>query len=75
MQSNVNIRELQIGDLVLRKNIGSMVDPRHGKLVANWEGPYLVNGTTGTGANYLQDKDDKEIQNPWNISNLRRYYH
>ena len=54
--------------------MGSMVDPTHRKLVANWEGPYVVSGTTRTGAYYLKDQEGRDILNPWNISNLRKYY-
>ena len=46
----VKPREFQVGDLILLKNMGSMIDPTHGKFVANWERPYKVTGTTGTGA-------------------------
>lgn len=35
--------------------MGLIVDPTHGKLIANWEGPYVVSGTIGTGAYYLKD--------------------
>ena len=71
----VSPREFQVGDLVLRKSLGTMVDPTHGKLAANWEGPYLVIGKTGTGAYFLRDEEGSDIQNSWNVSNLRVYYH
>ena len=61
--------------MVLRKNLGTMVDPTHGKLAANWEGPYLVIGKTETGAYFLRDGEGRDIQNSWNVSNLRLYYH
>lgn len=53
----------------------SMVDPAHGKLVTNVKGPYTVIGAIDTGAYYLKDQYGKEIPNPWNTSNLRKYYH
>jgi len=71
----VSPREFQVGDMVLRKNLGTMVDPTHGKLAANWEGPYLVIGKTETGAYFLRDGEGRDIQNSWNVSNLRLYYH
>lgn len=52
-----------------------MVDPAHGKLDQNWEGPYVETKTTRTGAYYLQDQKGIQIPNPWNITNLRKYYH
>ena len=52
-QGQLNAKEFQVGDLVLRKNMGSMVDPTHGKLEANWEEPYIVTRVTRNGAYYL----------------------
>lgn len=52
----MNAKEFQVSNLVLRKNIGSMIDPTDGKLGANWEGPYTVIEATGTGAYYLKIK-------------------
>ena len=57
----MNPREFEIGDLVLRKNLGTMVDPTHGKLAANWEGPYLVIGKPGTGAYFLRDEEGRDV--------------
>lgn len=71
----MNAKEFNVGDLVLRKNMDSMVNPTHGKLGANCEGPYVVGGATGTGAYYLRDQEDRDISNLWNISNMRKYYH
>lgn len=61
--------------MILKKNMGSMVYPTHGKLVTNREGPYTVTRATETGAYYLKDQDGRDIPNLWNISNLRKYYH
>lgn len=33
-----------------------MVDPAYGKLVANWEGPYVVTDTLGTAFNIYKTK-------------------
>ena len=55
--------------------MGTMVDPTYGKLAANWEGLYSVIDKTRTGAYCLRDGEGKDIPNPWNISNLRNYYH
>lgn len=74
-QSTVNLREFQVGDLILKKNMGSMMDPKHGKLMANWEGPYSMTRATSTGAYYLQDSDGRKIPNLWNMYNLKKYYH
>ena len=40
--SNVRHRDFQVGDLVLRKVMGTARDPSQGKLRPNWEGPYRI---------------------------------
>ena len=68
-------RELNIGDLVLRKAMGTAVNPREGKLGPNWERPYKITATSPTGAYYLENAEGVQIPNPWNTHNLRRYYY
>ena len=38
----VKLRQLDIGDLVLRKVSVATKDPNQGKLELTWEGPYRV---------------------------------
>ena len=38
--SRVRYRDFQVGDLILKKVIGSTRDPTQRKLGPNWEGPY-----------------------------------
>ena len=38
--TNVKLRPLAVGDLVLRKVLGTTKNPAWGKLGPNWEGPY-----------------------------------
>ena len=40
--SRVRHRDFQVGDLVLRKVMGTARDPTQGKLSPNWKGPYRV---------------------------------
>ena len=68
-------RDLKVGDLVLRKSMGTAVKPQEGKLGPNWEGPYKVVSASPTGACYLEDVDGLLILNPWNTHHLRKYYH
>lgn len=42
----MGLREFWVGDMVLRKTLGSIVDPIYGKLGQNWEVPYIVTGAT-----------------------------
>jgi hypothetical protein len=59
-----------VGDLVqLLKQDG------HGKLESPWLGPYVVKELILGGVYQLQDKKTgKDVGNPWNAEQLRRFY-
>ena len=40
--SRVQHRDFKVGDLILRKVMGTTRDPTQGKLGPNWEGPYRI---------------------------------
>ena len=61
---NVKLRPLALGDLVLRKVLGSTKNPAWGKLGPNWEGPYRITSMVGIGAYYLEDLDEKTVLHP-----------
>ena len=71
----VKVRPLALGDLVLRKVVGTAKNPSQGKLRPNWEGPYRISSVAGIRAYFLEDLDENVIPRPWNINNLRRYYY
>ena len=71
----VKIREFGIEDLALRKVMGNMRDTNIGKLARTWEGPYRVTAIEGVGAYYLEDLDEKPLPRPWNVHNLKKFYH
>ena len=73
--SNVKMRPLAVGELVLRKILGATKNPSWGKLGPNWEGPYHITSVAGIGAYYLEDLDEKSVLHPWNVNNLKRYYY
>ena len=73
--TNVKLRPLATGDLVLRKVMGAAKDPIWGKLDPNWEGPFRITSVAGIGAYYLEDLDEKAVPHPWNLNNLKRYYY
>ena len=56
---NVKLRPLALGDLVLRKVLGSTKNPAWGKLGSNWEEPYRITSVVGIGTYYLEDLDEK----------------
>ena len=73
--TNVKLRPLATGDLVLRKVVGAAKDPTWGKLGPNWEGPFRITSVVGICTYYLEDLDEKVIPRPWNVNNLKRYYY
>ena len=73
--TNVKLRPLAVGDLVLRKVLGTTKNPTWGKFGPNWEGPYRITSVAGIGAYYLEDLDEKAVLHPWNVNNLKRYYY
>ena len=73
--AKVKLRPLELGDLVLRKVLGTTKNPAWGKLEPNWEGPYRITSVAVIGAYFLEDLDEHVIHRPWNVNNLRRYYY
>ena len=73
--ANVKLRPLTIGDLVLRKVLGTAKNPAWGKLGPNWEGPLSITSVARICAYYLEDLEEKTVPRPWNVNNLRMYYY
>ena len=72
--TKVRHRDFQIGDLVLRKVMGTAKDPSQGKPGSNWEGPYRITSWQKKGIYHLETMDGRKLQHPWNTENLRKYY-
>ena len=62
--TNVKLRPLTLGDLVLRKVVGAAKNPAWGKLGPNWEGPYCITSKAGIRAYFLEDLDKHAIPRP-----------
>ena len=73
--AKVKLRPLVLGDLVLRKVLGTTKNLAWGKLGPNWERPYRITSVAGIGAYFLEDLDEHVIPRPWNVNNLKRYYY
>ncbi|XP_025639166.1 uncharacterized protein [Arachis hypogaea] len=67
-------RSFQVNNIVLRKAEQARRPSSHGKLAANWEGPYRIIEVIGNGAYRLQTLDGKDLPNTWNVSSLKLYY-
>ena len=73
--SNVKLRPLTSGDLVLWRVVGIAKNPAWGKLEPNWKGPYHITSKTGIEAYFLEDLDEHVVRHPWNVNNLKMYYY
>ena len=62
--SNVKLRPLAVGNLVLRKVLGTTKNPNWGKLGPNWEESYRITSVAGIRAYYLEDLDEKAVLHP-----------
>ena len=71
----IKARPLALGDLVLRKIVGTTKNLSWGKLAPNWEGMYRITSVAGIGAYYLEDLNGNVVPHPWNVNNLSRYYY
>ena len=60
---------------MLQKAIGNMQDTNVGKLALTWEGLYKVIAIAAVGAYYLEDLDERPLPRPWNVHNLKKFYH
>lgn len=68
--TEVNPRQFVVGDLVWRKVAEARKETTHGKVAANWEGPFRVQESLKNGAYRLESLDGRAISNTWNISHL-----
>ena len=62
--ANVKLRPLALGDLVLKKVLGTAKNPAWGKLGPNWERPFCITSVASIGAYYLEDLDEHVIPRP-----------
>lgn len=70
----VRARAFQPRDWVLIRVFQNTKEHGHGKLGANWEGPYQVKRATGRGAYKLTIVNGTKVEHGWNIAHLKRYY-
>jgi hypothetical protein len=64
-------RELNIGDLVLKKDI--CTKDKH-KFSSPWEGPFIIVDEVTPGAYVQAVVDGAMLPNTWNADQLRNYY-
>jgi hypothetical protein len=63
--------ELNIGDLVLKKDIRTR--DKH-KFSSSWEGPFIIVDVVAPGAYVLAKVDGAMLPNTWNADQLHKYY-
>jgi hypothetical protein len=64
-------RELNIGDLILTKDI--CTKDKY-KFSSPWEGPFIIVDIAASGAYVLVEVDGGMVPNTWNVDQLRKYY-
>jgi hypothetical protein len=64
-------RELNVGDLVLKKDI--CTKDKH-KFSTPWEGPFIIVDVAAPWAYVLAEVDGDMLPNTWNADQLRKYY-
>jgi hypothetical protein len=64
-------RELNIGDLVLKKDIRTK--EKH-KFSTPWEESFIIVDVVAPGVYVLAEVDDGMLPNTWNVDQLRKYY-
>ena len=59
------------------ETVGNMRDTNAEKLASTWEGPYWVTAIAGASAGtyYMEDLDERPLPRPWNVHNLKKFYH
>ena len=72
---DVKTREFSAGDLVLKRAVGNMRDTNARKLAPTWEGPYWLIAIASAGAYYLECMEERSLPRPWNVHNLKKFYH
>ncbi|XP_017419350.1 uncharacterized protein LOC108329586 [Vigna angularis] len=72
--TKVKPRAFKSGDLVWRKRGEARKNRAHGKLAANWEGPFRIAEDMTNGAYRLQLLDGQPIPNTWNATHLKYYF-
>jgi len=70
----IKLRQLDIGDLILRKVTTATRDSTQGKLGPTWEGPYRVVHYSRQGSYHLKTLDEQRLPRPWNIEHLKKYH-
>jgi hypothetical protein len=68
---SVSQRELNIRDLVLRKDIHTR---DKNKFSLPWEGPFIIVDIAAPGAYVLAKVDGGMLSNTWNTNQLCKYY-
>ena len=70
----VRMTPIRVADLVLRRMESVACAMEHGKLTANWEGPYKVASQIRPGTFRLETLDGTPVPRAWHSSNLRKYH-
>ncbi|XP_056690235.1 uncharacterized protein [Spinacia oleracea] len=70
----VKHRNLEVGNLVLRRTAATGKAQKQGKLTTNWEGPYQIWEEVVAGSYRLMEMDGTPLKNSWNADALRKFH-
>ena len=59
--AKIRLRPLELGDLVLRKVLGTTKNPAWGKLGPNWKVPYCITSSASIKAYFLENLNEHVI--------------
>ncbi|XP_070035009.1 uncharacterized protein [Nicotiana tomentosiformis] len=67
------VRQLKIGDYVLKAKTQASKDPKESKLGTNWDSPYKITAKANKGSFQLETMEGKLLPNNWNIIHLKYF--
>lgn len=59
---------------MLKRVFDNIKEKGVGKLGIIWEGPYIITEVVWNGVYRLKDLEDRPIQRPWNVVNVKKFY-
>jgi len=72
--AKIKSRPFFVGAYVLKRVFDNTREDKGGKLEINWEGPYIVTEVVRNGVYRLKDLEDRPVQRPWKVVNLKKFY-
>lgn len=72
--AKVKLKDIRVGDLVLKQTKLGSRKPEGGVFGLNWEGPYGVIAEQRTGVYKIQDYEGRDLERSYHLKALKRFY-